>query len=98
MTMPVCNHLDDVRPITPSADGCEDCLAEGFTRWVHLRLCRACGHVGCCDSSPGRHATAHHHATAHPVIQSYEPGEDWLWCYVDEVVFEMPGNPSYAHS
>jgi hypothetical protein len=97
MTMPLCNHLDDVRPVTPSADGCEECLAIG-ARWVHLRLCRACGHVGCCDSSPNRHATAHYHATEHRVIQSYEPGEDWLWCYVDEVVFDMPGNPTYAHS
>ncbi len=67
--------------------GCEECLATGG-RWVHLRLCAECGHVGCCDNSPGRHATGHFHQTAHPVIASFEPGEAWLWCYPDEVFFE----------
>lgn len=79
-----CGHsagLGAVRPRTPA--GCEVCLAEG-TRWVHLRLCMTCGHVGCCNDSPGRHAAAHHHETGHPVIRSWEPGEDWAWCYVDE--------------
>ena len=66
--------------------GCEECLAEG-TRWVHLRMCQTCGHIGCCDNSPGRHATAHHAATGHPIIRSAEPGEDWSWCYVDELMF-----------
>jgi uncharacterized UBP type Zn finger protein len=80
-----CAHLDTIRDVAPSAPGCEDCLRIG-TRWVHLRLCLACGHVGCCDSSPERHATKHFHATGHPVIQSYEQGESWRWCYVDEVV------------
>ena len=79
-----CAHLDTIRDVTPSAPGCEDCLRVG-TRWVHLRLCLACGHVGCCDNSPERHATKHFHAAGHPVIQSYEPGESWRWCYVDEV-------------
>jgi len=82
-----CAHLEaaptDVEPVTP--DGCEECLRDGTT-WVHLRLCLTCGHVGCCDSSPGRHASAHHHATGHPVIRSFEPGEAWRWCYVDELV------------
>ena len=82
--MSTCTHLDqilDVEPRTPS--GCEECLEVG-DRWVHLRLCRQCGHVGCCDSSKNKHATKHHRATGHPVVQSFEPGEDWLWCYVDE--------------
>jgi uncharacterized UBP type Zn finger protein len=76
-------HLSAVRPVTPSAPGCEDCLRIG-SFWVHLRLCLTCGHVGCCDSSPNRHARAHFHTTAHPIIQSFEPGEDWRWCYVHE--------------
>ncbi len=56
-------------------------------QWVHLRMCQSCGHVGCCDNSVGKHATAHHHETGHPVIRSVEPGEDWSWCYVDEVIW-----------
>ena len=73
-----------MRDVTPSADGCEDCLRIGGT-WVHLRMCLTCGHVGCCDNSPSRHATAHHHSTGHPLIRSLEPGEEWSWCYIDEV-------------
>jgi hypothetical protein len=83
-----CTHLGqlhDVAPRTPA--GCEECLAIG-SRWVHLRLCRTCGHVGCCDDSPNRHATAHFHGTMHPVVASFEPGEDWGWCYVDQLVLE----------
>ena len=80
-----CTHLDQRRTVTPSAEGCEDCLRIG-AEWVHLRLCQSCGHVGCCDSSPNKHATAHFHATRHPIIRSFEPGEDWEWCYVDEVI------------
>ncbi len=76
-------HLNSIRPVKPSARGCEDCLKIGG-RWVHLRLCLTCGHVGCCDSSPHRHASAHFRATTHPIVQSFEPGEDWRWCYVDE--------------
>lgn len=78
-------HLKEIRKVTPSAKGCEDCLRTGG-QWVHLRLCLTCGHVGCCDSSPNRHASAHFHSTRHPIIQSLEPGEDWRWCYVHEAV------------
>jgi uncharacterized UBP type Zn finger protein len=76
-------HLEMIRDVTPSADGCEDCLRIG-SRWVHLRLCLTCGHVGCCDSSPHRHARMHFHESGHPIIQSFEPGEAWRWCYVHE--------------
>ena len=76
-----CEHAAKVKPVPPRTPmGCEECLAAG-TSWVHLRLCLTCGHVGCCDSSPGRHATQHAHASSHPVIASYEPGERWAWCY-----------------
>jgi uncharacterized UBP type Zn finger protein len=86
--MRTCTHLDQIKEVKPSADGCEECLKTGDW-WVHLRICRICGHVGCCDDSPNRHATKHFHATGHPIVQSIEPGEDWLWCYVDKVVFEI---------
>jgi len=78
-----CAHVDQIRRVTPSARGCEDCLRIGAT-WVHLRICMTCGHVGCCDSSPNKHATAHFHGTRHPIIRSVEPGERWGWCYVDQ--------------
>lgn len=82
-----CEHVtaETPRQVTRPAPGCEDCLKTGG-RWVHLRVCLTCGHVGCCDSSPNRHATAHFHGTGHPVISSAEPGETWAWCYVDERV------------
>ena len=94
--MQACAHVDtidlDVDPHPPvQPDGtraCLDCLEEG-SRWVHLRLCTTCGHVGCCDSSPRRHATAHHRSSTHPVVQSFEPGEDWLWCYADETAVRL---------
>jgi len=79
-----CEHIAQVKDVKPQSRGCEECLKMGG-RWVHLRLCRTCGHVGCCDSSPNRHATKHFHATKHPIVTSFEPGEDWSWCYVDEV-------------
>ncbi len=82
-----CSHLDTIRDVTPSAAGCEECLKTGDS-WVHLRLCRACGHVGCCDNSPNRHATKHYGSTGHPIIQSFEKGEDWIWCYEDKVYLE----------
>src|SRR5947208_15152447 len=80
-----CTHLDHVRDVTPRTKGCEECLKMG-ARWVHLRLCRSCGHVGCCDSSRHKDATAHFQATGHPIVQSLEPGENWNWCYVDQMV------------
>jgi hypothetical protein len=86
-----CTHLDLIPGAPPSDTGCTDCLRIGGT-WMHLRRCSECGHVGCCDSSPNRHATAHFHETSHPLIQSFEPGEDWYWCYVDEVMFEVAGD------
>jgi len=91
-----CTHLDEVADVRPSSPGCEDCLRIGDW-WVHLRMCMSCGHVGCCDSSPNRHATAHFHGTSHPIVQSYEPGEDWWYCYRDDLVFVVDGAPSFAH-
>jgi uncharacterized UBP type Zn finger protein len=82
-----CSHLDRIKSVSPHASGCEECLRRGM-RWVHLRLCLTCGHVGCCDSSPGKHATQHFHETGHPIVQSFEPGENWRWCYVDELLME----------
>jgi len=87
-----CSHLDqiEVRRLPESVDGCEDCLRAGG-KWLHLRICLTCGHVGCCDDSPGRHATQHANASGHPIIRSLEPGEEWCWCYVDEEVFAVDG-------
>jgi hypothetical protein len=82
---PECNHTSFIHDVRPSADGCEECLRIG-SWWVHLRLCMTCGKVGCCDSSPNRHASAHARDVGHPIVRSLEPGEDWMWCYVDEVV------------
>ena len=82
--MTACTHIDEIRNVKPHTRGCEECLKTGDT-WVHLRLCLSCGHVGCCDSSKNRHATKHFWATKHPIVRSLEPGEDWRWCYVDEV-------------
>ena len=84
--MAVCTHLDQIKDVTPSTtEGCTECLKTG-DHWVHLRECLSCGHVGCCDSSPNRHATAHFHQTSHPIIRSFEPGEDWRWCCLDETL------------
>jgi len=89
--MSTCTHLDQIRVGRPeSVPGCEDCLAIG-AGWVHLRVCRSCGHVGCCDSSPNRHATEHAGRSGHPIVSSLEPGERWSYCYVDDVAFELPG-------
>lgn len=77
--------------VEPAAKGCVDCLKTG-DNWVHLRLCRSCGNVGCCDSSPNRHATKHYNAAHHPIIESFEPGEEWGYCYVDDMFYEsLPG-------
>ncbi|MGV9306656.1 ubiquitin carboxyl-terminal hydrolase 14 [Nonomuraea sp. NPDC003727] len=81
--MATCDHLlsaDDPQPRTP--EGCEECLTIG-SPWVHLRRCLECGHIGCCDSSPNKHASAHFRQSGHPVMQSFEPGEDWRWCFLD---------------
>ena len=89
-----CTHLETIRDVTPSARGCEECLQSGGV-WLHLRICRTCGHVGCCDDSLNTHATKHAaatghvHATAHPIIEGYDPPEGWGWCYVDEVMFDL---------
>lgn len=83
--MKTCTHIAEVRDVEPTTPrGCEECLETGGS-WMHLRLCDECGHVGCCDQSPNRHATAHFHETNHAIISSFEPGEDWSYCYVDEV-------------
>jgi len=82
-----CTHLDQIEDVTPSANGCEDCLRTGED-WVHLRLCTQCGHVGCCDSSKNRHATRHLQETNHPIMKSFQPGEEWGWCYIDQMFLE----------
>ena len=89
MSQDECTHTDQITDVAPTSDGCEECLKNGGD-WVQLRLCRSCGHVGCCDSSPGMHATRHFRSTGHPIIQSFEPGEDWLWCYEDLVIIDLP--------
>ncbi len=93
-----CEHVALASAPTPSANGCEDCLATGDS-WVHLRMCMSCGHVGCCDSSFNRHATGHWRThPEHPLVRSFEPGENWWWCYPDSRLFEVPGAtpaPSY---
>lgn len=81
--MPLCLHLAASYPHQPNTTGCEECM-KNHSQWVHLRTCLTCGHVGCCDSSPGKHSTKHFRATQHPVIQSKEPGEHWRWCFLDE--------------
>jgi uncharacterized UBP type Zn finger protein len=82
--MAECTHLDMINVVTPEARGCVDCLKTGDT-WVHLRLCLTCGYVGCCDQSKNKHARKHWHASGHPIIQSLERGEDWRWCFIDEI-------------
>ena len=79
-----CTHKDQIKDVKPSADGCEDCLKIGDT-WVSLRMCLICGHVGCCDSSKNKHATKHFNKTNHPIMKSVTPGEEFTWCYIDEV-------------
>jgi hypothetical protein len=91
MSVP-CTHLDQVRIVDPPERiaGRESCLATGG-RWVHLRMCQTCGRIGCCDSSPNRHASMHAHEAGHPILRSVEPGEDWSWCAIDEVAFVARG-------
>ena len=87
--MPDCRHLDQLAEadVEPTSEGCDECLRTGGT-WHHLRRCQTCGHVGCCDQSPNRHATAHYKATRHPVIRSGERGQTWTWCYVDAIEYD----------
>ncbi len=85
MNEKICKHTDQIRDAKPrTPEGCEECLKTGDT-WVHLRLCLTCGHVGCCDNSKNKHATKHFHATQHPIIKSFQPGENWKWCYIDKI-------------
>ncbi len=85
MTHRACAHVGSIRDLEPQTHVCEECLAKGDT-WLHLRMCMTCGHVACCDDSKNKHATAHFHTTGHPIMRSIEPGEDWMWCFVDRMV------------
>lgn len=92
--MAKCSHLDRVAEVGPSSNGCYECLQTGAS-WVHLRICMTCGHVGCCNNSIGKHAAAHYESNPdHPVIRSFEPGEDWWWCYPEALFFYVDGAPS----
>jgi hypothetical protein len=82
-----CTHLGSIREVEPDADGCSECRELGDS-WMHLRLCMTCGHVACCDSSKNRHATRHAEAAGHPILRSFEPGEDWMWCVVDQAYLD----------
>ena len=86
-----CTHLDTIRDVSPNTPGCEECLKMGDT-WVHLRMCLHCGHVGCCNSSKNKHAGKHFRGSKHPIMRSIEPGENWAWCYVDELILELEGD------
>jgi len=105
MAEDICAHLEKLdpdgrEPVHPSGHGCKECLEAG-DEWVHLRLCMSCGHVGCCDSSPNKHATKHAHRTRHPTIKSFEPGEDWAYCYPDDLMIDglsfLPGESTSRH-
>ena len=87
-----CTHLETIQDVGPRAEGCEDCLRTGG-EWVHLRVCQSCGHVGCCNDSPNQHANKHFDESGHPLVRSFEPGEDWYYCWVDDVGFELEGAP-----
>jgi uncharacterized UBP type Zn finger protein len=99
-----CEHLAKAASrhsgVTPSGRGCQECLESGDA-WVHLRLCLTCGHVGCCDDSPNKHASKHHRHTKHPVIRSFEPGEEWGYCFPDDAFAEVlparPGEQAPVH-
>lgn len=83
----ICIHTKNIKDVRPSGPGCKECMATGDT-WVELRLCLTCGHVGCCDSSKNKHATKHFHETQHPIIKSFQSGDDWVWCYLDQMYVE----------
>ena len=82
-----CEHIKLVQDVTPNTQGCEECLKMG-DKWVHLRLCMICGHVGCCNSSKNKHATKHYHDTGHPIVKSLERGEEWAYCYADDIFYD----------
>ena len=85
----ICTHVNQVREVEPKTSGCEECLPSGDA-WVELRVCMTCGHIGCCDSSKGKHATQHFQDTGHPIMRSIDPGPSWAWCYVDQIKMEVP--------
>ncbi len=85
---PDCSHMDQIHDVSPDATGCSQCITMGDT-WVHLRMCLSCGSVGCCDSSKNTHATKHFQSTSHPIIRSQEPGEGWIYCFVDDIAMEL---------
>ena len=92
-----CTHLNQIQDVRPQPkEGCAECLETGDD-WVHLRMCLVCGHIGCCDSSKNTHDTKHFNATGHPLIESYEPGENWAWCYVDRMVLQPIPAPKYSY-
>lgn len=93
--MNACPHIREAKDLPDKRPVCEDCIKTGDS-WVHLRICLSCGHVGCCDSSKNRHATKHYHATKHPVMRSMQPGEEWGWCYMDEVMFDLSDGVEHA--
>jgi uncharacterized UBP type Zn finger protein len=95
MQAKTCSHLDQIQDVHPGSNGCEECLKTGDT-WVKLRMCLICGHVGCCDNSKNKHATKHFHDTGHPLMASFEPGENWAWCYVDEAVVQPYPGPKFS--
>ena len=83
-----CSHTSQLEDVSPRTNGCEECLTSGDT-WLRLRMCLTCGHVGCCDSSRNKHATKHFHRAKHPIMRSLEPGEDWAWCFIDQVMLDV---------
>jgi len=92
-----CTHLDQINPqVQPASADCEDCQRLG-QRPVALRMCRTCGHIGCCDSTPGQHATEHFQESGHALMSSYEPGQDWWWCYLDKATLSVPEQPVFDH-
>ncbi|HLH03661.1 MAG TPA: UBP-type zinc finger domain-containing protein [Bryobacteraceae bacterium] len=93
--MNVCQHIRQAKDLQPARHVFEDCIKTG-ARWVHLRICLTCGHVGCCDSSKNKHATRHFHDSRHPTVRSIEPGEDWGWCYVDEKAYDLSQGVAHA--
>lgn len=93
--MRVCEHIQDARDLQPSKRVCEECVRMG-DGWVHLRICLNCGHVGCCDSSKNKHATKHFHTSQHPLVRSIEPGENWGWCYIHEITYDLSQGAKHA--